>query len=563
MSDTRSATRLTWRTVNKRRGHFFKGAALWDTYFVSGILLGLLLEVIFDGIVSDRSMVYLGLVIGSYALVELLRRLVVHHGALMWVRVWSMIEMHLRGAMLRGQVSSGGRHAGPRIPHAGAAMARFRDDPQDIAWYADSWIDLFGAALFASVAVFIMATIDPWLTVVALLPVIGIAVTTRVLGQWVTTAHRRHLAAASDLTANLRDVFAAQDTIRLYDARESVLGEVARRSNTRARAAIVDHVLGESIRAASISLAGVGIGLMLLVAADDLRAGELTIGELALFVAYLRYLTFFPRMLGHFMTRHRRSEVAFGRMGELATAGEPANLLVDLDLGIDKLPVSAQVSPRTRIPLEQLTVEHLRAPFPDGTGVSDASFTISRNTLTVVTGAIGSGKTTLIRALLGLVPSEGDVRWNDEHVADLGQFMAPPHVAYLPQAPRLFSDTLVANVKLGWEGPSVSGSLARAGLTAEVDAMHAGTDTVVGPRGVRLSGGQRQRLALARALHRQPELLILDDLSSAVDADTELELWAQLRDAGTTVLAISNRPLAINAADQVLTMDSGVLRPSR
>ena len=80
---------------------------------------------------------------------------------------------------------------------------------------------------------------------------------------------------------------------------------------------------------------------------------------------------------------------------------------------------------------------------------------------------------------------------------------------------------------------------------------------------MRLSGGQRQRLALARALHRQPELLVLDDLSSAVDADTELALWDTMRTSGVTILAISNRPIAIAAADQVLTMDEGRLRRSR
>ena len=85
----------------------------------------------------------------------------------------------------------------------------------------------------------------------------------------------------------------------------------------------------------------------------------------------------------------------------------------------------------------------------------------------------------------------------------------------------------------------------------------------IGERGVKLSGGQRQRLALARALHREPELLILDDLSSAVDADTELALWETMRTSGVTILAISNRPIAIAAADQVLAMDNGTLRRSR
>lgn len=558
-----SVNRLTWRVMRKRTGIFVGGGAGWDIYFIGALGLGLLLELIFDGIVDDRSATYLTVTIAAYAGVELARRLVVHRAALTWVRVWTMAEMHLRGGMLRGQVSSGGRDAGPQVTHTGAAMARFRDDPNDVAWYMDVWVDIVGAAIYAIVSITIMALIDPWLTLVAVLPILAIAVTTRLLGAWVTNAHRRHLEAASSLTATLRDVFAAQDTIRLYRARNDVLGEVARRSRSRSDAAIVDRVLTDSVRAASNSLAGVSIGLVLLLAADDLRTGELSIGELALFITYLRYMTFFPRMLGHFLTRFRQTRVAFDRMGELGAGARPEAILDGLDLDIDREPEPADQQALARAGLEHLDVIDLHAGFDEESVVRDASFTLEGGTLTVLTGAVGSGKTTLVRSLLGLVPSTGEIRWNGDVVTDLGEFMTPPHAAYLPQTPRLFSDSLADNIELGTDGLGVHDSLAAAGLTDEVARMQAGTATVVGPRGVRLSGGQRQRLALARALHRQPELLVLDDLSSAVDADTELALWDTMRTSGVTILAISNRPIAIAAADQVLTMDQGRLRRSR
>lgn len=552
--------RLTWRTAAKRRRRLLVGTALWDTYFVSAIVLGLLLQLIFDGVVENRSYVYLGLVIGGYALTEVIRRLVVHRGALAWVQVWVMIEMFLRGGMLRGQVSSGGRHAGRPVGHAGAAMARFRDDPEDVAWLTDNWIDLIGAGIQAAIAIAIMASIDPVLTLAGVLPVLAIALTTRLLGHWVVSAHRRHLEAASSLTANLRDVFAAQDTIRLYAARPAVLQEVAQRSATRARAAVVDRVLGEAIRAASTSLSGVAIGITLLVGADELRSGELSIGDLALFVTYLRYMAFFPRIVGHFMTRHGRSRVAWQRMGQLAADDRPDNVVADFDLDIDTEPTAVVAPTVERQPLQRLTVDSFSSRFADGSGVAHAAFTIVPGTLTVVTGQVGAGKTTLLRAVLGLLPSSGSVSWNGREIDDLGAFMTPPHAAYLPQTPRLFSDTLRDNVELGSNGIGVDDAVALAGLGAEVRSMALGTDTMVGPRGVRLSGGQRQRLALARSLHRQPELLVLDDLSSAVDADTEIRLWSELRASGATILAVSNRPIAIEAADQVLTMVDGTLR---
>jgi ATP-binding cassette subfamily B protein len=194
-------------------------------------------------------------------------------------------------------------------------------------------------------------------------------------------------------------------------------------------------------------------------------------------------------------------------------------------------------------------------------GIERIDLALERGTFTVVTGRIGSGKTTLLRTLLGLLPKDGgQILWNGEVLADPATFLVPPRVAYVPQVPRLFSETLHDNILLGLPAGSVdlAGALRLAVLAEDVQAMERGLETRVGPRGVRLSGGQVQRAAAARAFVRAAELLVVDDLSSALDVATERRLWEGLfAQQRMTCLVVSHRPAALRRADQIIVLKDG------
>lgn len=210
-----------------------------------------------------------------------------------------------------------------------------------------------------------------------------------------------------------------------------------------------------------------------------------------------------------------------------------------------------------------MSVSGLGYRYPSsGMGIEDVDLDIPEGSFVVVTGKIGSGKTTLLRAILGLVPApEGVIRWKGSVVGDPAAFMVPPRAAYTPQTPRLFSMSLRDNLLLGHEvdDETLQQSVDTATMTRDIASMADGFDTMVGPRGVRLSGGQVQRSAAARMLVRSPELLVFDDLSSALDVETETELWEGLfaREGTTTVLAVSHRRPALMRADLVVVMDAG------
>ncbi|MDH5372414.1 MAG: ABC transporter ATP-binding protein/permease, partial [Acidimicrobiia bacterium] len=171
-----------------------------------------------------------------------------------------------------------------------------------------------------------------------------------------------------------------------------------------------------------------------------------------------------------------------------------------------------------------------------------------------------SGKTSLLRALLGLVPFDGSIVWNDEEVTDPASFLIPPRSAYTPQVPRLFSDTLADNIALGQHvtRERLREAVALAVLDPDLERLENGLDTMVGARGVKLSGGQLQRSAAARMFATEAELLVFDDLSSALDLHTEAELWTRLFERReVTCLVISHRRVALQRADQILLMDDG------
>jgi ABC-type multidrug transport system fused ATPase/permease subunit len=178
----------------------------------------------------------------------------------------------------------------------------------------------------------------------------------------------------------------------------------------------------------------------------------------------------------------------------------------------------------------------------------------------VITGRIGAGKTTLLRSLQGLLPrNSGEIRWNGRPVEDPGSFFTPPHSSYTAQVPRLFSETLRENVLFGETADDrLPQAMELAAMGPDLAALENGLDTLVGTRGVKLSGGQLQRAGAARMFARGADLLIFDDLSSALDVATERQLWESLlRDRDATCLVVSHRRIALQRASQILLMHQG------
>jgi len=179
----------------------------------------------------------------------------------------------------------------------------------------------------------------------------------------------------------------------------------------------------------------------------------------------------------------------------------------------------------------------------------------------VVTGRIGSGKTTLLQALLGLLSKDaGEIRWNGKVITDPATFFVPARTAYTAQTPLLFSDSLKDNILMGLrdEDTVLSEAIYLAALERDLETLPERLLTRIGPKGVRLSGGQIQRTAAARMFAHRACLYIFDDLSSALDLETENRLWERLfARQDMTCLVVSHRRTVLRRADQIIVLKEG------
>jgi ATP-binding cassette subfamily B protein len=461
----------------------------------------------------------------------------------------------LQRNMFRRILQLPGGRALPSSP--GEAVSRFRDDTDAVVWWPIQFNNVLGATFETTVAVYVMWRISPPITLAVVVPLAVVILIVESARARIVAYREANRVRTSEVTGFIGDVFTAVQSMQVSNAQSRVVQRFRDLNAHRRRAAVRDRLLEEVLKG-SFWVVNLGTGVVLIFAGRAMQSGSFTVGDLALFVYYLGIFDEFTRDIGWGLAGYRRLGVSFRRMQELM-AGRPPQDLVALDSIFEKGPLPPAVTRRAPVePLAELRVERLTYHHGNtSNGIVEVSFTLPAHSFTVVTGRVGSGKTTLLQSLLGLVPAEGTMVWNDAVVDDPATFFVPPRIGYTPQVPQLFSETLADNVLLGFDG-DVDEAVRLAVLDRDLAELPEGLNTRIGSRGVRLSGGQRQRAAAARMFARRPALLVCDDLSSALDVETEAALWDRtLANPARAVLAVSHRRVALRRADQVIVLKDG------
>jgi ATP-binding cassette subfamily B protein len=537
----------TWRVALFRPGLYFgmTGIELY-IFALAPLIVGALTRLFFDTLTGTSIWRPLSAEMGVWGILALMAANdAFKAGIFMLDFYWFFAFQDGMAALLRRNLfhrilQRPGARAVPGSP--GEAISRFRGDVEAIGHFMEGVIFLLEFGVQAIVAAIVMYSIEPRVTLIVVLPLASLIVVANVATKGIQKYHQAGRKAAGAVTGFIGEMFGAVQAVKVASAEQRVVERFRALNDVRRQADLKATLFGQTIHAVMHNVAQIGTGVVLLLVGRLMQPGPdgtaaFSVGDLALFVQYLGLLTGSTGMFGMIAAQYREAGVSYGRMTALLQ-GAPSETLVQhnpvyLRGEFPKVPYTAK---RDEHRLERLEVSGLTCLYP-GTdkGVRDVNLRLEQGTFTVITGRIGSGKTTLLRALLGLLPADaGEICWNGKPVIEPASFFVPPRCAYTAQVPLLFSETLRDNILLGLPADRVDleAALRLAVLEENVAGFEEGLETMLGAKGVKLSGGQRQRTAAARMYVRQPELLVFDDLSSALDVETERTLWERLFDTG-------------------------------
>lgn len=435
----------------------------------------------------------------------------------------------------------------------GDLMNRIADDVSKVRMYTGPAIMYFiNLAAVLGFSIFFMLKASPKLTLVSLAPLPVLAITIYLVNTIINKKSERIQSLLSDLTSNAQESYSGIRVIKSFVQEKAMLGFFKKNSE-----AYRDNALSlaktEAIYFPSMALL-IGLSTLITIMVGSLdvinQVEGASIGRIAEFVMYIQMLTFPVSAIGWTASMTQRAATSQKRINEFLYT-EPA---IKNDHACIKNELQGQI-----------TISHLDFIYPH-TGIhalTDFSLQINKGDKIAVVGRTGSGKSTLAQLLLRMYdPQKGMISYDGIPITKFDIQSLRSQISYVPQDIFLFSETVKNNIRFGNHHASdadVIQAAKQASIHTEIEVFKQGYETMIGERGVTLSGGQKQRISIARALIKNPKIVIFDDCLSAVDARTEKEIIGNLHQflTGKTAIIITHRIFSLFEFDKILVLDNG------
>ena len=410
--------------------------------------------------------------------------------------------------------------------------------------------------LFSVGALFFLFKISPFLTLVALVPLPLASILVQAMGRKIHERFERIQAMFSDISAQAQENFSGARLVRAFAQEEAQIAAFERSNREYIRRGLRLVQLMGMLWPTLEFVLGLAMAISLLVGGHEVLSHRISVGDFVAFNTYMLMLTWPVIALGWVVNLFQRGTASVVRIDELLKA-KPT---------IDDRDANPSIPPdftlRGEIELRDLTFSY----GSDGNGTDvlhDVSLKIPAGSSLALVGPTGSGKSTLVNLIARVYDAApGSIRMDGRPIREYPLDVLRANIGFVPQETFLFSETIRGNIAFGVPhatAEEVMRAAEAAHIRKEFEEFPNGFETMVGERGLTLSGGQKQRSALARAILRNPRILILDDALASVDTYTEERILEELRcimEDRTTIL-ISHRISTVRHADQIAVLIAG------
>jgi ATP-binding cassette subfamily B protein len=536
---------------------------IWSLAHLSPVFIGLFTKLFFDKL-SGESTVELSIdtIIILFLVVSLARILFIILGMVTHVTqsfiFQSLLRISVLNRLFEKPVAEAHHHSN------GEVNTSLRDDISQSSFILGQLQIFPGHFLFFIGASIILFHANWQIALASYLPIIVMMVILHYVKYKLVEFRKAYLEATSEVNGFLGSIYDSIQAVLLSCSEKHIVNSFDSLIEKRRRLSLREGLFNSIINSFFSNSSKMVLGLIMLFSALHWGQGFLTVGDLALFVFYSPYVNGFIGLFGDLFIQFKQAGVSINRLLKLSNTDSSASLVIkDHSESMSNRP-STTDTPNEKPSQTLMTLESENLSYyyhGSANGITEINMRLERGSRTVVIGRVGSGKSTLIKLLTGqLKATSGILKWNGTEIVDPVSFFQSPVCAYTAQVTHLITDTLRNNVLLGL--PATDDELLkilhRAVMDKEIEWLDNGLDTEIGVGGIKLSGGQAQRTAVARMYARQAELYVIDDVSSALDIETQAQLWNRIfKEDHSTYLIVSYRKEVLLRANNIIVMKEG------